>query len=273
MQDVRVGLYSFPKSGNTWLRAIMAGIMGIPTGPHELQKYLTDIYQGEPYTASWPFQGRNWYFYKSHHRHVLDSHDGRPLNTDKVLYIHRQPLDAFVSYLNFASARVSPDSGARLPVRIESVEALTPDEMEKLFRVFLEHGTVAPQNTAFGSIFEHARHFIGLAQKGEPVLILRYEDLMTDFAREIGRIAGFLDLQGIDAGSVHDDADGRTQQDGRFFWKRQVGSHRDFLTPEQIARFEERHAADLRLMGYAPGSGRPGAEGAHARPAAAAVDS
>ena len=116
MNECRVGLYSFPKCGNTWLRAIVAAMVGIPQEPDDLQKYLTDIYQGTPYQHPWEHQGRRWLFYKAHHNHVLTEFKGQPLETDKVIYIYRHPLDAFVSYLNFASAQVAWKAAAQRTV-------------------------------------------------------------------------------------------------------------------------------------------------------------
>ncbi|WP_255453735.1 sulfotransferase domain-containing protein [Paracoccus sp. S-4012] len=250
VQECRVGLYSFPKCGNTWLRAIVAAMVGIPQQRDDLQNYLTDIYQGVPYEHSWDFQGRRWYFYKAHHNRVLDRHEGRPLATDKVIYIYRHPLDAFLSYLNFASAKVAPQAGDRFPIAVTSVDELSAEEMEVFFGIFLEHGTLLPHVEDYGSIFEHARHFIDLAAGGEAVHVLRYEDLSRDFETEARRIAGFLGLDDIDPDRVFEAAEARTRKNGRFFWKRKVENYRNYLTDAQIARFEARYAPELRRLGY-----------------------
>lgn len=251
MNECRVGLYSFPKCGNTWLHAIVAAMVGIPQEPDDLQKYLTDIYQGTPYQHPWEHQGRRWLFYKAHHNHVLTEFKGQPLETDKVIYIYRHPLDAFVSYLNFASAQVVPSAADRFPIAISSVEALTADQMQVFFEIFLESGTLLPHVTGYGSIFTHARHFLDLAARDRNVMILRYEDLSSDFGREVRRIAAFLGLDGVDPRAVFAAAEARTRQDGRFFWKRKVGNYRDYLTPAQIDRFEDHYSAEMRALGYA----------------------
>lgn len=250
VHECRVGLYSFPKCGNTWLRAIAAAMVGIPQQPHDLQKYLTDIYQGRPYECPWDFQGRRWYFYKAHHGQILDTYRDQQLATDKVIYIYRHPLDAFVSYLNFASAQVVPQAADRFPIAVTSVEELTEDQMEVFFDIFLNNGTLLPHVREYGSIFSHAQHFINLAAQSRNVLVLRYEDLSCDFGREVLRIADFLDLDGIDPDSVFAAAEARTRQDGRFFWKRKVGNYRTYLTGAQIQRFETRYAAELQELGY-----------------------
>ncbi|KNG92234.1 sulfotransferase domain-containing protein [Pseudaestuariivita atlantica] len=244
-----VGLYSFPKSGNTWLRAIIAGATGMPMGPGVMQKYVTDTHFGKVMENPWAFQGKDWYFYKSHHATLLAEDDGQPLHTDKVVQIYRHPLDVFCSYLNFVSKNVSPKAGKSLPFQFDKVEDLTPEQMEELFGIFLEHATLVPQNRAFGSVFDHFANFTKLGET-MPVHILRYEDLYDDFEGSVMGMCDFLGLENIDINSVYRTSDRRTKQNGKFFWKRQKDNYRNFLNDDQIARFKAKWAPEMRAMGY-----------------------
>ncbi|WP_116085329.1 sulfotransferase domain-containing protein [Tropicimonas sp. IMCC34011] len=245
-----VGLYSFPKSGNTWLRAIVAAITGMPTGPHILQRYVTDTHYGPVIASPWEFEGKHWYFYKSHRKAVLHQHRGQKFATDKVIHIHRHPLDVLMSYLNFVSENVSPNAGKSLPVRFAKVEDLTAEEMETLFSIFLEHGTLFPQNKVFGSVFSHAKAFRDAQARGEDVLILSYEGLAQNFSEEVTRIAAFLGIETCDPERVFSGADSRTKQNGKFFWKRRTGTYAEFLTEDQIGRFKARWGAEMAELGY-----------------------
>lgn len=250
-----VGLYSFPKSGNTWLRAIIAGATGMPAAADRLQHFVPDTHYGNAMERPWSFQNTNWYFYKSHKKTLLMSDwDGSPLHTDKVLYVYRHPLDVFCSYLNFASNRVSPNAGLALPFQYDSVEALSEQELNVLFTIFLKFGTLVPRNTSFGGIFEHVRYFRQRAAKTGAVHIMRYEDLFDDFETTIQSMCGFLGMGQIDTQSVYDTADKRTQQNGRFFWKRKKENFRGLLSEPQITRFFERWQTDMREMGYNDGT-------------------
>lgn len=245
-----VGLYSFPKSGNTWLRAIIAEICGIPAVGGALQKYVTDTHFGKVLDHSWPYQGTDWYFYKSHHKTPLTEDQGEPMRTDKIISIYRHPLDVFLSYLNFVSRNVSPRAGQSLPVQFDKVEDLTPAEMETLFSIWLKSATLFPGNRKFGNVFEAVAGFRRMQREGEAVHIIRYEDLKDDFAGTVAPMIDFLGLEGIDIDKVFKGADNRTQQNGKFFWKRAKKNYEKYLTEDQIGRFEKKYAKDLKNLGY-----------------------
>lgn len=245
-----VGLYSFPKSGNTWLRAIIAGATEMPMGPGVLQKYVTDSHFGKVIENPWHFQGCDWYFYKSHRKHVLREHEGQVFETDKFVYIYRHPLDVFTSYLNFVSKNVSPAAGKSLQISFDSVEDLTPEQMEYLFGIFYDHATLIPANRAFGGVFEHIENFQRLAAKTGKVHIVRYEDLYDQFDETVTEICDFLGFRDVDIQSVYSFADRRTKQNGKFFWKRQKENFRNYLTDEQVTRFVGRYGDKMKALGY-----------------------
>ncbi len=245
-----VGLYSFPKSGNTWLRAIICAMIRIPQGPGFMQRFVSDTHFGSVRDEGWHFRGVDWFFYKSHHKEVLDADKDGPLHTDKVIYIYRHPLDVFLSYLNFVSGNVAAETGKGFPIQFDRVEDLTPAQMEQAFQMFLDHQTLFPRNDAFGGVFEHAAKFKARQAAGEKIHILRYEDLQSDFKNQVRGIAEFLEIPDVNLGRVFAAADKRTEQNGKFFWKRQQNNYLNFLTPEQVARFYDTHKAQMIDLGY-----------------------
>jgi hypothetical protein len=249
-----IGLYSFPKSGNTWLRAIVAAMVRIPRGPGLLQRYVTDTHYSGVRDHVWQYRGTDWYFYKSHVNALLDADQDGPLHTDKVVYIYRHPLDVFLSYLNFVSGNVSTQAGNAFPIQFESVETMTSDQMEDAFAIFLKHLTLFPRNAAFGGMFDHIDAFRTLQASGAPVLILRYEDLQDAFEESIAQLAEFLDIGYVDLCHVWQAADDRTKKNGKFFWKRRKENYRSFLTDTQIARFMTEHGTKMAELGYTSGT-------------------
>lgn len=253
--DHLIGLHSFPKSGNTWLRAIIAGLIGLPTEPGRMAEYVIDTHMGQRIgQRPWRFAGQDWCFYKSHNMapHVVE--DGRVIRPDRILYIHRHPLDVFVSYLNYLSGNVTGLSEKVFGFAFARVEDLTPAQMDRLFRRFLIHGTFDPRPAnPFGNIFDSIDSFRALQAQGQPVHLLRYEDLAADFDRTVLGICGFLDIAIApdDLDRVRRTAEGLTAGDGRFFWKRRVGTHHAYLGAGQIDSFWDRHHHRMQGLGHA----------------------
>lgn len=252
-QEIHTGLYSYPKSGNTWLRAIITAGYKMPGGQDVISTYVPDTANQDVGTTPFEKDGINWYFYKSHAKELLTEHRGKSLHTDKIIYIYRHPLDVFMSFLNFQSNNVTGNGGKQLGLEFDSVDALTPAQFEMLYSRFVGFGTLIPQNKKFGSLFESYHLFKKRqAEKGD-VHIIRYEDLKQDFASHVTQMFEFL---GIDAGNmeaVNRRTEALTKTDGKFFWKRKSNNYRDYLTDEQINRFNMVYAKELNEMGYSAG--------------------
>jgi len=245
-----VGLYSFPRSGNTWLRQIIASALDIPG--NMLQRYVSDMAYGPILTHPVMLEDTQWYFYKSHHKSVVTEHRGQSINTDKIVYIYRHPLDVFISFVNFVSNNVDSKVSLNLDFEIENVESLTPKQLDALFSVFTTYGTITPQNRAYGGYFEHVDNAFALRDGGGDIHILRYEDLLMDFAPTASKIFDYLQIPVEDIEAVFGEADKRTAQNGKFFWRRQAKTHEEFLSKEQIAAFNQKYGNKLAALGYPP---------------------
>lgn len=86
------------------------------------------------------------------------------------------------------------------------------------------------------------------------VLIARYEDLLTDYEREVAQLVGFLKLNGNDAAvqKVIDKyrpgaAEG---QQGLHFFKGKIGRFRESYNVEEQAILKEKLGTALQRMGY-----------------------
>jgi hypothetical protein len=252
--DQLVGLYSFPKSGNTWLRAIMTGILEMPQCRAVLASYVPDTHLGQPVgEMPWYHAGRTWCCYKSHNKTPLVHEGGRRFWPDKIIYIHRHPLDVFLSYLNYLSGNVTGLSERVCGFAFERADDLTPQQIEFLFQRFTRHATFDPRPAnPFGSQFESIDNFRHLQQAGGAVHILRYEDLIGDFQTAVRGIYGFLDLpyKADDSERVRRRANNLTRCDGKFFWKRKTGTHRDYLDAAQIDAFWRAHGKRMISLGY-----------------------
>jgi hypothetical protein len=244
-----IWLASYPKSGNTWLRFLLANLLfGRVAATGDLGKMIPDLHCGFDLGD---FLGRDWMLVKTHSLFG----PGLALNerTRKVIYIVRNPLDVLVSNLNYSRLlRYDEAAGAD--------EALAHKYADAFIAA---RGDPAWREIGYGSWVENVEIWLG-GGHGCPVLTVRYEDLLTDTRAEMDRICAFLDLRRdpvrIDA-AIRDssfdsmrrleDAEKREKKSGifydptreaayqagfRFMNKGKRGDGRRSLTPLQLGR-------------------------------------
>jgi len=142
--------------------------------------------------------------------------------------------------------------GQLLQFQIESVENLPKEQLAALFSIYMTYGTITPRNRAYGGYFEHVENAFALRAGGADVHIMRYEDMLNNFGDTAGKMFEFLGIPVPDIQAIHGEADKRTAQDGKFFWKRQSKVHEEFLTKEQIKTFNKTFHDKLVAIGYPP---------------------
>ncbi|MFN9460627.1 MAG: sulfotransferase domain-containing protein [Acidobacteriota bacterium] len=271
---------SYPKSGNTWVRALLLHYLAPPGAPVSLH----DLH-AIPLAASRPqFEQAlgcdsalllpheiatlqsAWYnqcalptrgpaFFKLHDQFNPRLHT--PANSRLIVYIVRNPWDVAVSY---AAHRGQPlDEIIDLLANPVHIAALAPHERPFQLPQF------------YGSWSGHAASW--LDQTSIPVHLLRYEDLL---AHPVPIFAGLLHACGypVDAPRLAAAIEAcsfarlraREEQHGfpekpptasRFFRQGRAGTWRDTLTPQQASRIARAHAPALARLGYTAPGGYP----------------
>jgi hypothetical protein len=160
-------LVSYPKSGNTWVRFLLANLIH----PNETVSF-SNINQLLP--APGVLSKR---FLKSLPRpRILKSHEPFDARFRKVIYLVRDPRDVAVSEYHFDLKKRYIAAG------------MTLDEFIKPF--------LAGETSSYGSWWEHVASWVGPRYGNANFLLARYEDLLADPIAETAKIATFL---GIDA--------------------------------------------------------------------------
>lgn len=160
-------LVSYPKSGNTWVRFLLANLLH----PNETVGFA-NINRLLP--APGVLSKR---FLRSLPRpRILKSHETFDVRFRKVIYLVRDPRDVAVSEYHFDLKKryIEPD--------------VTLEQFVKKF--------IAGETSSYGSWWEHAAGWIATRQGNPNFLLVRYEDLLSDSVGETAKIAEFL---GIDA--------------------------------------------------------------------------
>ena len=271
-----IWLASYPKSGNTWLRAFLHNLLRAPARPMNINE-IDSFTLGES-QAAWyrPLTDRppgqlspeelaelrpkahrammqahpDSVFVKTHS--YLGESRGVPLITMDctagAIYVVRNPLDVVLSFADHFG--LSIDKAMEAMARDNGVSAPT----ERNVREFISSWSM------------HVRSW---TQGPNPqLLVLRYEDMLDTPLETFGRTARFLGLKPPRARLTRairfssfktlrrqEDAAGfkeRSENSRRFFRAGKKDQWKDKLTPEQVAAIVDCHREQMDRYGYVP---------------------
>jgi len=159
-------LVSFPKSGNTWTRFLIANLVypEAPVGFENIHRLVPD-----------PFGTAKRDFDRMPRPRIIKSHECFEPRYPKVMYIVRDPRDVVISQYHYHR-------------KCKKIEDGYP--MEKFVTRFL-----AGETCPHGSWGENVGTWM-MARHNHPrrFLLLRYEDMVADPRRELARVATFLNI-------------------------------------------------------------------------------
>lgn len=166
-------LVSFPKSGNTWLRYIIAYIKyGVDAdfSLNDLQSIVPDIYRLKDFID------------KMERPRIIKSHDVFLKAYPKIIYIFRDYLDVLISYFHYQK---------------------NLSEFDGTFEAYVKEGVY---NKAFGSWKSHVKAALKFKTDfPERIMIIKYENLKLNFNDEVKNIIGFTRLNGkVDLNLLHE---------------------------------------------------------------------
>jgi hypothetical protein len=269
-----VWLASYPKSGNTWLRAFLHNYLTQTESPHDINR-LHELTLGESdsghfrrhdprasrrYTLAevqrlrplvhrdFMAAGPTLVFVKTHNASLVVA--GVPTVTPEVtagaIYIVRDPRDVAVSYAR------------HLDRSIDATIALMAT------RDLMVGGDDAHVQEIIGSWSVHV-HF-WTRNPNPRLLVLRYEDLLADPARWFGDVIRFLGedppperlaravaFSSFDVLRAQEISRGFVERPGTaraFFRAGEAGQWRAILSPEQAAAIARDHRAEMQRFGY-----------------------
>uniref|UniRef100_A0A452ZP97 Sulfotransferase n=1 Tax=Aegilops tauschii subsp. strangulata TaxID=200361 RepID=A0A452ZP97_AEGTS len=281
-----VFLASFPKSGTTWLKALAFAALhradhpprapGHPLrrrNPHDCVEFLEGLFALSPS----PVKGGDVFAAHPSPR-VIATHIPYSLLPErvtaegagcKVVYVCRDPKDAFVSTWMFANKMVeaAADNNGDSPPPPAPPKPYTIDEM---FELFCDgRCTCGPQWHHVLGYWEASR------RQPEKVLFLRYEEMLRDPVGNVRKLAEFMGC----AFSVEEEAAGVAEEvvelcsmdtlknmevnkngtqnhvrNEAFFRKGVAGDWSNHMTPEMAARLDKIVEDALRGSGFAFGA-------------------
>ena len=274
-----VWLASYPKSGNTWMRALLRALMrqeetddpldinDLRGGPIAASRHQIESCTGFPASdlaprelaalrplcdAALDAELTEVRFRKIHD--AVTTRGGQPLvrpeSTRAAVYVIRDPRDVAVSYAHFMDR---PPGWA--------VDALADPS-----------GTLGARAVAIGAQLPQwlgtwSDHVLGWTRAvGFPVVVVRYEDLLDGAGRELARaasvagvpapperVAAAVEAARFEALQRQEDEVGfveRPLKGTRFFRSGRAGGWREELPAALAARVERDHGAVMEMFGY-----------------------
>lgn len=228
--DDDVFIVSYPKSGNTWLRFLVANLMRKPNSQP------INFYNVHNYCPEWePTLDKGWH--DSSSASVYKSHQPFDVSFRKVVYIMRDPRDVYVSYYHY----------------------ILPSIEEKwTFAEFIEMF-----NSPYGRWSGHVTSWV-VSEKlvGSSFILLRYEDLLMNPLAELKKLAEFMNISATGeqfesaiSNSSFESMKNIESNKGRKFFnvdkttfmrKGQAGEWRNYFGERELVLFSKHE--DIRLM-------------------------
>ena len=236
-------LVSYPKSGNTWARFLLANLIYSQeeVSFSNLESRIPDVYKDTQKELRRVPRPR-----------ILKSHEYFDPRYKKVIYIVRDPRDVVVSYYHFHLKKgIIPDG---YPL----------DQYVARF--------IAGEVDAYGSWRENVASWLGTRYGMGNFLLLRYEDMLEQTAHELAKMAAFLgferSLEEIAKAVSLSSADRmrkmeqkqtdvwvntqKTRKDIPFVRNATAGQWQSVLSEAMVANIESSWGDLMRLLGYSP---------------------
>ena len=159
-------LVSYPKSGNTWTRVLIANLLSPekPADFRSINRLVPD-----------PSSETKRHFTNMPRPRVIKNHFVFDPRYPRVMYIVRDPRDVVISEYHYQRKTRNIDD--RYP-------------LEEYVRRFIA-GETYPENGSWG---EHVTGWLSARNGDARFLLLRYEHLLSDTVEELARIASFLNI-------------------------------------------------------------------------------
>jgi len=275
-------IVSFPKSGNTWVRFLVANLLhpGEAVTFQNIERIIPDMHaQSKRFIRNIP------------RPRIIKSHEYFDPSYRRVIYIVRDPRDVLLSSYNFhRKQRQIPDNCPleQYVTRFLSGEVWSSyASWSQNVSSWLATRRQLPAGGLFGNWRDSVSSWLNSPMGSCDFLMLRYEAMLANPLRELTRIVAFLQIdvspellsQAVirsSAGELRklEQSQARkwiltknTRQDIPFIGAAKAGGWRSKLPAECVSEIEKSFGPLMTALGYELASGGAAAHGTRLRPA------
>lgn len=249
-------LTSFAKSGNTWMRYMLAyyylpedKIIWENTNTINITTEDVNLFPANPRLAT-----NDSLFVKTHALLGDNKLASVPyeLNGMKVVQLIRNPLDVAVSFYNFNKRLIDrPVPAIDLAKDAKSLAAIPTKRMS--IQLFIDSFLSNPGLLGTWTSFNESWH------PYQNKIVVKYEDMVVDPARELTRVIEFVDgsadpvkvANAVDKSKIENlRLLENSQNEYTFFKHGKTGTYKDYMTSEQIENIVLAFAPTMEKYGY-----------------------
>ena len=278
MGDI-VWLASYPKSGNTWMRAFLHNLFRNDVKPADLNRMQGEILQSDgslmwfrmvdsrpesewspsdvaamrPKVCELIARGQQGSIFCKTHNALMTMHGHPTINlgvTSGAIYVVRNPLDVAASSADFMGTDLD-----------QAIALMATDYLEMPHDPERNNVSIVT-----GSWSQHVESWTG--NPNPHLHVVRYEDMIDKPSATFGRVARFLNLKpsrqrllrairnsSFRTMQSQEAAGGfkeRSDHQKRFFRRGKAGGWKDELNESQVQRICEAHGEQMKRFGYLP---------------------
>ena len=281
MGDI-VWLASYPKSGNTWMRAFLHNLFHNEARPTDLNRMQGEILQSDgslmwfrmvdkrpvgewssedvaamrPKVCELIAKGQRGSIFCKTHNALMTVHGHPTINlgvTSGAIYIVRNPLDVAVSSADFIGTDLD-----------QAITLMATDYLEMPHDPERNNVSIVS-----GSWSQHVASWTGKAS--DRLHVVKYEDMLDKPSAIFGGVARFLGLKPsrqrllrairnssfrtLQSQEVTGGFKERSEHQKRFFRSGKAGGWKGELSESQVRRICKAHGEQMKRFGYLPGDG------------------
>ncbi|MDT9276960.1 MAG: tetratricopeptide repeat protein [Limnospira sp. PMC 737.11] len=244
---------SYPKSGNTWMRYILAHLLFGASEREDVRKKVGQTIPDLHYQKN-VFDAPEINFSRCSRVAFAKTHtcgfpDLKTVNPVGFIYIYRHPLDVLMSAINYSY--ISGHKHFFHDHRLHSPEELKQNgKINWYVERFMQNLQIDNFYQMSNTWLNHVNTWLELSENHQMSLVVKYEDLLDNTFEHLKKLSDLFEKTDKEIQKAIEFSQKHTNDGGKFFWKKKSRNYQDYLDKKLIARFNSKYATVLSKLGY-----------------------